>query len=99
MGRTVASITQAFLEEQSHLKRFRRALRREDQLALDELLASARHHLSAASYAGYPLPLETFLLSMLLEEHKTLKRLRAVLEDSPSSGEAGPPETVQDRAP
>ena len=86
MGRTVVSITQAFLEEQSYLKRFRRALRREDQLVLDELLVSARHHLSAASYAGYPLPLETFLLSMLLEEHKELMRLRAIIEHRSTPG-------------
>ena len=53
MGRTLPSITQAFLQEQASLARFRRALRREDQRALDDLLASARHHLAASAYASH----------------------------------------------
>ena len=72
MGRTLPSITQAFLQEQEALTRFRRALRRNDQFALDDLLASARQHLAAAAYAAHPLPFETFLLAMLLEEQNVL---------------------------
>ncbi|HWR67164.1 MAG TPA: hypothetical protein VN364_13685 [Bellilinea sp.] len=80
MGRTLPSITQAFLEEEQAFNRFRRALRRTDQLALDELFASARQHLAAAAYASHALPMETFLLSMLLEQHKEVLRLRHQLE-------------------
>ncbi len=80
MGRTLPSITQAFLQEQDSLLRFRRALRREDQRALDELLAASRRHLAAAAYASHMLPFETMLLAMLVEEHKELMRLRALLE-------------------
>lgn len=80
MGRTMPSITQAFIEEQEAFSRFRRALRRSDQLALDDLFASARQHLAAAAYASHALPMETFLLSMLLEQHKEVLRLRAQLE-------------------
>ena len=80
MGRTLPSITQAFLAEQESLGRFRRALRREDQLALDDLLASARHHLAAAAYASHLLPFETLLLAMLVEEHKQVLDLRRQLE-------------------
>ena len=76
MGRTLPSITQAFIQEQEAFSRFRRALRRSDQLALDDLFASARKHLSAAAYAAHALPMETFLLSMLLEQHKEILRLR-----------------------
>jgi hypothetical protein len=76
MGRTLPSITQAFIQEQKAFSRFRRALRRRDQLALDDLFASARQHLSAAAYAAHALPMETFLLSMLLEQHKDILRLR-----------------------
>lgn len=92
MGRTLPSITQAFLQEQEFLTRFRRALRREDQRALDDLLASARKHLAAAAYAAHPLPFETFLLAMLLEEHKEVLRLRNLVEESFGilpEGEAG----------
>lgn len=76
MGRTLPSITQAFLAEQQSLARFRRALRRQDQLALDELLAAARRHLAAAAYASHLLPFETMLLAMLVEQHKEVLDLR-----------------------
>jgi len=81
MGRTLPSITQAYLQEQDALQRFRRALRRSDQYALDDLLASARQHLAAAAYAAHPLPFETFLLSMLLEEHKRVLQLERLVKE------------------
>ena len=80
MGRTIPSITQSFLQEQESFSRFRRALRRSDQLALDDLFASAHKHLAAAAYASHALPFETFLLAMLLEEHKEVMRLRGMVE-------------------
>jgi len=94
MGRTLPSITQAFLHEQQSLARFRRALRREDQRALDDLLASSRHHLAAAAYASHLLPFEVMLLAMLVEEHKQvvglrqqIDMLRAALEEQDASAE------------
>ena len=80
MGRTTASITQVFLEERAAFARFRRALRRQDQLALDELFADAQQHLAAAGYAAHALPFETFLLAMLLEERKRSWRLEGEIE-------------------
>ena len=80
MGRTLPSITNAFLHEQQSLTRFRRALRREDQRALDDLLAASRHHLAAAAYASHLLPFEVMLLAMLVEEHKEVRRLQQRLE-------------------
>ena len=80
MGRTLPAVTQAFLQEQEAFARFRRALRRSDQLALDDLFAAAHRHLAAAAYASHALPFETFLLAMLLEEHKEVLRLRQVVE-------------------
>jgi hypothetical protein len=47
---------------------------------LDDLFSSARKHLSAAAYASHALPMETFLLSMLLEQHKEVIRLRNLLD-------------------
>jgi len=81
MGRTLKSITQVFLEEEQAFARFRRALRRSDQLVLDDLFASARQHIAAAAYASHALPFEVFLLSMLLEEHKEVVRLRQLVEE------------------
>ncbi len=80
MGRTLPSITQLFNQEEAALLRFRRALRRSDQLVLDDLFAEAQQHLAAASYAAHALPFEIFLLAMLLEEHKEVRRLRQALE-------------------
>ena len=80
MGRTLPSVTQVFLREQESFTRFRRALRRSDQRALDDLFAAAHQHLAAAAYAANALPFEIFLLAMLLEEHKQVLRLQTRLE-------------------
>jgi hypothetical protein len=80
MGRTLPSSTQIFMQEEASFARFRRALRRSDQLALDDLFTSARQHLAAAQYAAHALPFEVFLLAMLLEEHKEVLRLRQEVE-------------------
>jgi hypothetical protein len=80
MGRTLPSITQAFLHEQQSLARFRRALRREDQRALDDLLGASRRHLAAAAYASHLLPFEVMLLAMLVEEHKQVLLLQQEVE-------------------
>jgi len=109
MGRTLPSITNAFLHEQQSLARFRRALRRTDQRALDDLLAASRRHLAAAAYASHLLPFEIMLLSMLVEEHKQVLdlrielerlRLRLGLEDDASPAPAGaePPPSLPERA-
>ncbi|MBA4419939.1 MAG: hypothetical protein C0391_02215 [Anaerolinea sp.] len=81
MGRTLPSIAQVFLGEQEAFSRFRRALRRSDQLVVDDLFASAQKHLAATAYAAHALPFETFLLAMLLEEHKETMRLRQLIEE------------------
>jgi hypothetical protein len=86
MGRTLPSITQAFLQEQEAFAKFRRALRRSDQLVLDDLFASARQHLAAVAYASHALPFEVILLCMLLEEHKEVLRLQQLMEEILAKG-------------
>ena len=81
MGRTLPSITQQFLHEQSSFSKFRRALRKSDQMILDELFSDAQKHLAAASYASHALPFEIFLLSMLLEEHKKVIELQEAFRE------------------
>ena len=82
MGRTIASITQTWHEEESALKRFERALRRDDQVLLDELLVLSRLHLAEASYASNLYPLDMYLIAILIEVYKQLKaaqgQLRAI---------------------
>jgi hypothetical protein len=99
MGRTLPSATQNFLQEQESFSRFRRALRRSDQIALDDLFVAARQHLAAAAYASHALPFEVFLLSMLLEEHKETLRLRQQMDEllnRPGLPRNDPTETLQD---
>jgi hypothetical protein len=69
------------LNEEAALARFRRALRRGDQLVFDDLFTAAQKHISAIAYAAHALPFETFLMAMLLEEHKEVIRLRQIVEE------------------
>jgi len=73
---------QVILSEQAAFARFRRALRKEDQRAFDDLFAAARLHVAEAAYASHALPFEVMLLAMLLEEHKEVMRLREILSSS-----------------
>ena len=79
MGRTVLPFSQALEREYQDWKKFRRALRREDQEILDRLFDRARIHVQAGVYASRPWPLETILVSMLIEQEKALEALRSKL--------------------
>jgi hypothetical protein len=70
----------AFLQQQDTFARFRRALRHQDQLVLDDLFASASQHISAAELAERALPFESMLLCMLVEQRKEIQRLEATVE-------------------
>lgn len=76
MGNVTPTITDVLHTEEANLARFRRALRREDQIVFDDLFTAAYKHRAAAAYAGHLLPFETFLLSMQIEDHKEVMRLR-----------------------
>ena len=80
MGRTVLPYSQVWEAERQRWQKFRRALRQEDQVHLDRLFESARLHLQAGVYASQPWPLESLLLSMLLEHQKTLVALKKRLQ-------------------
>lgn len=66
-------------QERARWQKFRRALRREDQILLDEMLEDARRHGQAQSYASWATPYEAILVSMLLEQGKRIKRMEAEL--------------------
>jgi len=76
MGRTLATFTQLVQHEIDSWSRYRRALRREDQQALDALFAAARHHAPAGAYLARETPFEVMLLSMLIEQHKDVMTLQ-----------------------
>ena len=75
MGRTVLPYSHVWEEERGRWQKFRRALRRQDQEQFDRLFELARLHLQAGVYAANPWPLESMLLSMLLEHQKVISAL------------------------
>ena len=80
MGRTVLPFSLALEQEYQDWKKFRRGLRREDQQILDRLFDLARLHVQAGVCASRPWPLETILISVLLEQEKALADLRTKLK-------------------
>jgi hypothetical protein len=81
MGRTVLPYSQVLEREYGDWKKFRRGLRREDQAVLDRLFDLARLHVQAGSYASRPWPMETILVSILIEQEKVLTELRDKLRE------------------
>ena len=73
------SISQNELES---FNRFRLLLSEADRQMLDELLQSAANNQAAIQYAGYDLPFHAFLISLLIEHHKNLARLRRLVEEA-----------------
>jgi hypothetical protein len=77
MGRTVPtyrmtleSIIQSWVD-------YRRALPKDDRDAFDAMTNRARMHASASTYAAFSDPVEGALLSILLEQEKEIRRLKA----------------------
>lgn len=80
MGRTTSTMSQLIDKEKGELGRFRRALRKEDQIIFDKVWAYARIHMMASTQANHLLPFETALFAMILEQEKELDRLREEIE-------------------
>ena len=83
MGRTIRSATQTWIEEEKALGRFARALRKEDQRAMMELINLSRLHIAESSYASNLYPMDVYLISMLwrcFKEYSVMKQrwLRSV---------------------
>ena len=73
-------------------KKFRRALRKEDQQVFDQLFEKARLHVEAGGAASRPWPFETILISMLLEQEKAVVELRSKIkgyEEKKGKGTSG----------
>ena len=72
MGRTVMLFSYVLEKEHGRWKGFRKGLSKEDQEAFDRLFDRAKFHTAAAVYMAHPWPLETILLSIILEHEKML---------------------------
>jgi hypothetical protein len=58
------------------LARFRRAMGKDDQEILDDLLFSVRHHWPLKEDAAHLTPLELLLMTMMVEQRKELMDLK-----------------------
>jgi hypothetical protein len=81
MGRTIATFHQLIEQTRARFALYRRALRREDQQAFDSLFDRAKYYAGSGSMDAPSSPLETILLTFLLEQEKTLRALEACLTD------------------
>jgi len=75
MGRTVPTFTMVLQQEMESWSKFRRALRREDQEAMDELFRAARLQLAGCAYAARPIPFESIAMAMLLVQQRGIVEL------------------------
>ena len=82
MGRTVTPFSIVLSQEESRLKKFRRALRAEDRKHFDELFEHARRNIQAAVQAAAPEPMESIFLLMLIEMQKEIQGLKARLGET-----------------
>jgi len=80
MGRTVIPFSRVIEQEAEAWRKFRRGLRKEDQAFFDRLFEEARLHVQAGAYASRPWPIETILMSILLEHEKRFSDLQAKFE-------------------
>ena len=69
-------------EELVNFNKFWQSLSDADQEAMNELIVAAAHNQAAIKYSGYDLPYYLFLISLLIEYHKELGRLRRLLEEA-----------------
>lgn len=75
MGKTVESYRMALDRELQRWSGFARALRKEDRAAFDCMMDACRNYASAGSNATRPIVFEPMILSILLQQQKTLNRL------------------------
>jgi len=76
MGRSLPTASQLILKQIAGLKPIYGALRRSDQLALNEILDLIQQHRAAVANAANLLPLEAELVLTLLEEHQRAAHIR-----------------------
>ena len=79
MGRTVPSFRMLLDSIIMELGDFRRALRRRDRQVFDRIMDMAREHASASTVAAAVDPMDTIVLSILIEQQKQIDDLK---EDS-----------------
>jgi len=79
VGKTVESYRMALDLEVQRWSGFSRALRKEDRDAFEQLIDVCRNYASAGSNATRPVLFEPMVLSILIDQQKTLNKLKKEL--------------------
>jgi hypothetical protein len=80
MGRTVSTYVQLISEQAAKWTKFRGALRRENQLHFDRLIAGTRYYSPAGTFQTFDDPRESIVLSMLLDLQKRVAAIEGRLK-------------------
>ncbi|MCB1169243.1 MAG: hypothetical protein KDK25_02860 [Leptospiraceae bacterium] len=80
MGRTLQPYSNLVDNIYERFKKFRKALRKEDQRSFDMLMNAARSQLQVGVMAAQPNPFDSMSMSMLIELHKELLHLQRRLD-------------------
>jgi len=81
MGRTVMAFGFVLESERERWKGFRRGLKKEDRKSFDRLYDRAKFHTHAGVYMARSWPMETILLSIILEHGKMIEAILARLKE------------------
>jgi hypothetical protein len=81
MGRTVMPFSFVSEDEKGMFKKFRKEMSKEDKEAFDRLFDRAKFHTAPAVYMAHPWPMETILLSILLEHEKLITEMEIRLKE------------------
>jgi hypothetical protein len=80
MGRTVPTFTNLIDAELASWSKFRRGLRKDDQEVFDEVFRAAKLHLAENFYAMRAIPFESIMMSIIVEQQKTIRKLEEEVE-------------------
>lgn len=79
MGRTLPTFHTYLEQEMEEWSPFRRALRKEDRVVFDRLFALAKIHMAEAASVARPVPFDSLVMAVLLEQQKEIERLKEEL--------------------
>ncbi len=85
MARTVMPFSFVLQREHHAWRKFREKLSKEDKEAFDRLFDRAKFHTAAAVYMSHDWPMETILLSILLEHEKMITEMEVKIDTKENS--------------
>ena len=85
MGKTVESYRLKLDKEVQRWSGFARALRKDDRKIFEQMMDTCRNYASAGSNATRPVMFDAMVMCVLLEQKKTLDRLKKEVASTKSS--------------